>query len=147
MSDKKVVTTTINNLIPLIKEAFENDQEVSIKFKGTSMSPFFLDNETSVTLVPFEGDLQKYKVYLYCVDETYLLHRYIKTKEEKHYFRGDALYNFEVVDNKDVLAVVKEMKYKGQVIPCHNFSYRNSVKYYLFKKSIKLLIRRIIKGK
>jgi len=137
----------MNNLIPLIKESFENNQDVSIKVKGTSMSPFFVDNETSVTVSPFTGELQKLKVYLYCMENTYLLHRYMKSKDNKHYFRGDALYQFEVVDKEDILGVVKEMKYNGEVITCNDFSYRNNVKYYLFKKSIKLFIRRIIKGK
>ena len=137
----------MNNLIPLIKEAFENHQEVSIKVKGSSMRPFFVDNETIVTLAPFSGELQKLKVYLYKLNDTYILHRYIKTKEEKHYFRGDALYPFEIVEKENILGVVEEMKYKGEIIPCHDTSYRNNVRYFLIKKSIKLVIRRIIKGK
>lgn len=137
----------MNNLIPLIKESFENNQEVSIKVKGTSMCPFFVDNETTVTLIPFTGELHKMKVYLYSVNDTYLLHRYMKSKNNKHYFRGDALYQFEVVDKENIIGVVKEMKYKGEIIPCNDFSYRNNVRYFLFKKTIKLFIRRIIKGK
>lgn len=137
----------MNNLIPLIKESFENNQEVSIKVKGTSMRPFFVDNETTVVLTPFEGELQKLKVYLYCVDNTYLLHRFIRSKEDKHYFRGDALNKFEIVKKKDILGVVKEMKFMGEMIPCNDFSYRNSVRYYLLKKSIKLLLRKITRGK
>lgn len=137
----------MNNLIPLIKESFQNKQEVSIKVKGTSMSPFFVDNETTVSLLPFDGELQKLKVYLYCVKDTYLLHRFIKSKDGLHYFRGDALYSYEVVDTKDILGVVTEMKYRGEVIPCNDLIYRNNVRYYLLKKAIKLFIKRIIKGK
>ena len=106
LSNKKIVSTTITNLIPLIKESFANKQEVSIRVKGTSMSPFFVDNETIVTLAPFDGELIKLKVYLYSVNDVYLLHRYIKSEEEKHFFRGDALYNFEEVEKQNILGVV-----------------------------------------
>lgn len=137
----------MNDLIPLIKEAFQNKQDVSFKVKGTSMRPFFVDNETEVTVTRYDGELKKLHVYLFQVEEKYLLHRYIKTKGDKHYFRGDALYNYEVVEEDNIIGEVKEMKYREYQIQCNNFRYRNSVRYYLFRKSIKILLRRIIKGK
>ena len=137
----------MDTLIPLIQESLSNNQNISFKVKGTSMKPFFVDGETEVTLAPFEGELVKLKVYLYEVNNKYLLHRYVETKNDEHYFRGDALYQFEIVQKENIVGVVKEMKFRGEVISCNDRSYRNNVRYYLFKKTIKLFIRRIIKGK
>lgn len=136
----------MDNLIPFIQESFERQQDVSIKVKGTSMRPFYVDGKTEVTLSPFVGELKKLRVYLYKVNDQYLLHRYIKTKDNLHYFRGDALSTYEVVDTEDVLGVVTKMKYRGEVVACNDLRYRNNLRYYLFKKSIKLLIRSMIKG-
>ena len=52
----------MNDLIPLIKESFQKQQDVTIKVKGTSMKPFFVDKETDVVLSPFKGVPKKLKV-------------------------------------------------------------------------------------
>lgn len=137
----------MNELIPIIKEAFENHQDVSIKVNGTSMSPFLIHNETEVVISPFSGDLRRKDVYLYSIKNTYLLHRFIKQKNEFCLFRGDALYGFEKINKDKIYGIVREVKYKNKTISTNSKFYRFRVSLFLFKKSIKLLIRRIIKGK
>lgn len=135
----KTVKTSIESLLPIIEESFHNNQDISLVIKGTSMSPTFIDNKTVVSLQQFNGTLQKNHIYLYKVQDTTLLHRYIKTKAHTHMFRGDNCINYEYVDIKDII---------GEVIDVNHtpFKFTLNTIYHLSFKKLKEFIRKLIRG-
>jgi hypothetical protein len=144
--NKKVITS-FDNLIPLIQESFQNKQSITFKVKGTSMAPFFIDNQTEATLAPFSGTLSRGTVYLYKVSDTYLLHRYVKTKDGKHYFRGDALYQYEIILKDDIIGEVIQMKLGSKETDMNSVVYQSRVRLFMCTKTMKSIIRRIVKGR
>lgn len=135
----KKIKTSIESLLPLIEESFQNNQEVSIPVKGTSMSPTFKDNQTKVTLVHYQNKLVKNNVYLYKYENRVLLHRYLKTKNETHIFRGDNCINYEYVDEDNII---------GFVTKVDNIDFKTTVKtkYILFIKNVKAKIKKRLRG-
>ena len=136
----------MDRLIPLIQESLSQNQEVSFRVKGTSMSPFFLDDCTEVTVAPSNGELKKFEVYLFQINQTYLLHRLIKKQPHKNIFQGDALYQFEVVDESNVIGIVKKMKTNNKETLSSNIWYKAHVRIHHRIKTIKVFFRRLIKG-
>lgn len=112
----KTVKITLDELYPLIKEGIDNSQTVEIKISGNSMSPFLKDQKTVVGLDTFPGVLTKHHIYFYKYKDKYILHRYIKSLLDKHYFRGDALHVYELVDVDDIIAEVSYLKNNGKKI-------------------------------
>lgn len=103
------------------------------------MSPTFIDNKTVISLQKFSGTLQKKHVYLYKVQETILLHRYIKTKQQTHIFRGDNCSNNEYVDIESIIGEVIHVDQKP-------FAVSWKTKSYLKRKQLKQLIKKILRG-
>ena len=81
------------------------------------------------------------------MNDTYLLHRYIKKKQDKHLFRGDALYTYEVAETKDVVGIVSSFTSDKKTVKTSDLSYRIKLRFRLLLKSLKLFLRRVIKGK
>ena len=123
------INVSINELLPIIESAFSKHQPVTIRIKGKSMEPIFKDGETNVTLIRFPGTLRKKHIYIYKYNDTVILHRYIKTKNNIHYFRGDNQYCFEFVSIDDVVGCVVGSS--------------NSKNVYGIKNTIKSIIRRV----
>ncbi len=111
------------------------------------MSPFFVDNQTEVTLVPFSGTLRRRTVYLYNSNDTYLLHRYVKTKAGKHYFRGDALYRYEIISKEDIIGQVTTMKIGAKETHMNSVVHQFKVRTFMCFKTMKSIVRRIVKGR
>lgn len=139
------VKVPIENLLPLIKQGLDNNQDVELKVIGNSMKPFLKDQESIVVLRKYTGALKKHHIYFYHVEEKYILHRFIKTRKSINYFRGDALYGYEEVKTKDVLAeVVNYIEDEKKADP---YSFYNTLKLRLFLiyKSFKSMIKGIIR--
>ena len=139
------VKVSIDDLLPIIKQGLKNNQDVEIKVIGNSMKPFLKDQESIVVLRKHDGELKKHHIYFYHIGDTYILHRYIRTKNSINYFRGDAMYRYEEVDNSNVLAeVIYSISNEKKDKP---YSFGNMIKLRLFLvyKTIKSVIRKIVR--
>lgn len=140
----KSVTVSLKDLLPLIKESFLNNQKVEIMVTGNSMSPFLRDKKTIVILQKYSQVLKKHNIYFFSVSGTYVLHRYIKTKNNIHFFRGDALKKYEIVLEHNILAEVVSITGKKIVNP---YGLKSNFKLFifLFIKELKFLAKRILR--
>lgn len=129
-----------------ISESLKQGQSVSFVVKGNSMKPFFLDGLTEVSLKE-KDDYHKGDICLFKFNDHYILHRLVKIKEGHYIFRGDHLYGYECVKKEDILGFVYKFKQKDKIIHSSSLSYKFKVKLYLFYKSIKMVLRRLIRGK
>ena len=69
---------SIEQLIPIIRERFANDQTVRFSPRGVSMKPMLRQGRDSVVLSPIPEKLNKYDLVLYQSDNgRYILHRIV----------------------------------------------------------------------
>ena len=140
------IKVSIQDLLPTIHNGLDNNQLVELKVFGTSMKPFLKDQESVVILKKHTGTLIKHHIYFYHIRDKYILHRYIKTKNNINYFRGDALTGYEQVRNEDVLAEVITYKNDMDEINPYNFINMHKLRIYLICKWMKSIIRKIVRG-
>lgn len=133
----KTVKVKVEDLLPLIEEAFLNNQSFDLTVKGTSMSPTFENGKTVVTITKYTGELKKNDVYLYKYENKILLHRLVKVKNNHFIFLGDSLYQKEYVSESDIIGVVTKVDQKPFVT-----SFKT--KCYLYKRNIKSFIKRVL---
>ncbi|MBI9008560.1 MAG: S24/S26 family peptidase [Tenericutes bacterium] len=140
------IKVSIQDLLPTINNGLNNNQLVELKVFGTSMKPFLKDQESTVILKKYSGTLKKYHIYFYHIGDKYILHRFLKTKNNKNYFRGDALNGYELVRNEDVLAEVVAYKEVSNNKNLYSFINMFTLRCYLMYKGMKNLVKRIIRG-
>lgn len=128
-----------------IKPLLNDNQAVSFMVKGTSMKPFLKDGKTEVFLKT-KDEYRPLDICLFKLNQRYYLHRLIKIND-KYVFRGDALYTYEFIDKKDILAYVYQYQVNHKMVSTEAFIYKCKVRCYLLAKRIKLMLRRIVKGK
>lgn len=129
MNEKIIVNN--QELMALVKEQI-NNKNVTLTIKGNSMLPFFRDGRTIITLEK-PKKLKRLDVVLFKYNDIYILHRIIKIKE-KIVTQGDGLISKEIIDESDVVAVVKFFENKRKIIFSNN-------KFYLFKVRIWRMLR------
>lgn len=111
------------------------EKDVILRIKGNSMWPFFKDIKTSVTLRKVVSIKNK-EIYLFKLNDTYVLHRLIKVKDDKLIFRGDGNLGKEYTTKYSLI---------GHVIGFENKKYiKTSSKVYKVKLRLYLLLPRII---
>lgn len=139
-------TLTIDNdqFIEIIKEHLNLGQIVSIKVKGNSMLPFFINNKTIVDLKK-QTDYFKYDVVLAKYNNHFVLHRIIKIKNNKYTLRGDGNLTKELVTKEDIYAKVISFQTNEKIIK------RYKIKVFIWQllrpiRRILLKIRRMIKN-
>jgi hypothetical protein len=93
------------DLVSVVRTAIKDEGSFTLTIKGTSMTPFFINGETCVTLEAFDLP-RKNHVYLFKKDGKVHLHRLIKIKDDMLYFRGDALKSIETTLKGTVIAHV-----------------------------------------
>ncbi len=83
--------------------------DVEVRCKGTSMTPFLRDGIDIVVLSPCDKkELKKGEIVLFRYNGKYLLHRIIKVKENELIIQGDGICkNNEKVSQKDVIGLVR----------------------------------------
>lgn len=129
MNEKIIVNN--QELMALVKEQI-NNKNVTLTIKGNSMLPFFRDGRTIITLEK-PKKLKRLDVVLFKYNDIYILHRIIKIKE-KIVTQGDGLISKEIIDESDVVAVVKFFENKRKIIFSNN-------KFYLFKVRMWRILR------
>lgn len=129
----------------LIRDSLIKGQEVSFKVTGSSMKPMFQHQKTVVHVGPLYESLKKYDIILIALEEQLLLHRIIKLKPLTT--RGDALLRSELINEQDVLGIVKQYEYNGKKYTIQDFGWQ--FKYYInritvyIKYSILKVVRRL----
>ncbi len=132
-------------IFPIILESLKNNQIVELKISGSSMMPFLKHQKTTVGLQSFSGYLKRYHIYLFRLDEKYILHRFIRTKNDRLYFIGDALNRYEIPKIKDVLAEVKYMKEKDKKTYPYTFWKVFAFRFRTLLKRLKHLVKKIVR--
>lgn len=97
----------LESLIPILKERFKEDKDAIIQIKGTSMRPFYRDNQTLVKLTQ-PGELKKRDAVLFVSERGhYVLHRIEKIKGDTLIISGDGNRLKDTVPTSNVIARVK----------------------------------------
>jgi len=128
-----------------IIDVLNHEESVSFFVKGSSMNPFFLNQQTEVFIrtKPF---YQPKDVCLFKYGQKVLLHRLIRIKNGMYFFRGDHLYTYEKVEKEAILGYVYQMKTNEKMTRSIQVGYRLKVNLYLFYKKCKMIIRYIYRG-
>ena len=110
---EKQVSVNIEDMMPLIRESFENGQSVRIYPYGISMLPMLCDGRDSVVLSKAE-EIKKYDVVLYQRENgKYILHRVVKVGET-YTCIGDNQFVFDRGIRRDqIIAVCTAFTRKG----------------------------------
>ena len=112
------VNVSLDDVLPVIKEGLDNDQVVEIKVSGNSMYPFFKHQKTTIGLQRFNGTLMKNHIYFFEYNDKHILHRYLRTKDKTHCFKGDRLQQYEYPSDDQIIAeVVYILKNKKKINP------------------------------
>lgn len=112
-----------------MKEALEENGEVSFVSAGTSMMPTIRDRMDTVTLVKPCGKLKKGDIPFYQRDNgQYILHRIIYVNGDTYVTRGDNQWVNEYNVRQDqIIGVLKSIERSGKVYNVEDKEY----KYYL----------------
>lgn len=136
---KKVVS--FEEIEPLLIEKLNHGATAELTVKGRSMTPFYLDEITSVVLGKSKLPFKKNQVVFYHSNKGAVLHRIRRVEQDHLVTCGDALYLKEHIHNDSVFAVVLSHKTKKWV--------RETKKSYLILVSLWYLLkplRRILHG-
>ncbi|MDD2575469.1 MAG: S24/S26 family peptidase [Acholeplasmataceae bacterium] len=105
------------------------EKDVILRIKGNSMWPFFKSGKTSVYLHKVEL-IKKYEIYLFQLNDTYVLHRLIKIKNDKLIFKGDGNHSIELITKDDLIGHVVSYQNKKKIDTKSKF-YKFRVRLYL----------------
>lgn len=100
-------------LMPHIKDMLNEGKIVTFKVSGTSMWPFYMDQQTQVTLQ--KTAYRKYDVVLAYYTNRYVLHRILSIKNDTIILRGDGAVTKEILHAKDILGKVISYETKKAV--------------------------------
>jgi len=117
---------SFKDMEPLIKEKLTDGGSVEIKVIGTSMSPFYVDKLTYVSISKPQFPLRPFQVILFKRGEVAVLHRIVKVKEQAYLVMGDAQNQMETVKQDQIVGVVTSHRYLDKVTEETN-------RWYLFK--------------
>ena len=117
--------STMEELMPLIREVLDTGRSVSFSPMGTSMLPMLRQGIDTVTLSPVTGELRRYDLPLYRRDSgKYVLHRIIAVGET-YTCMGDNQFVPEPGLRRDqMIAVVTAFTRGGRTIPVTSPGYR-----------------------
>lgn len=112
-------------LLPLIKESLKKGQKIAVTVTGNSMFPLFAHERDSVTIEKAIVYKPKDIVLYLRDDDTPVLHRIIKKKEDGYAMCGDNQCVEEYpVKESNILGRVCEFERKGKIISSDNIIYR-----------------------
>lgn len=127
----------MDDIIPVMLEAFENDKTFTFPVNGRSMSPF-LKKDDLVTVSKCDeikkGDVILFKRTL----GGYVLHRVKRVKNDEIVVYGDRQLNYETLDRSQVIAIMVSKNRNGKEISLDKSSYK------MYKAFVKLKLTRLI---
>lgn len=151
--NKKV---TMQELLPFIEEALNNDKTFIIPITGTSMRPLLIAGRDTVTLRKCENKLKKGDLPLYRrQDGAFVLHRVVGFTENGDYIMcGDNQFLKEKgVTHNQIIGVVTEITRNGETFSVDSKKYQQYVKFGLSVLNIRYPYKRfrygmhLVKGK
>ena len=131
------IPVSVTELMPIVKERLAAGGEAVITVKGTSMSPFFVDGKTAVTLQKPKAPLRKLDVVLYESNGGYILHRIVGIKDDQLDIEGDALKKIETIPTSAVIAVVKSHRIGEKIIFHDDRKYLSNVRSWRFLRPLR----------
>lgn len=143
---KSIKLVHLDAIIPTILESLNHHQLVELKVSGDSMRPTLKNNLSIVGLEQYQGTLEKHHIYFYMYKGKYFLHRYLKTKNQIHYFQGDALYTYETfMDDAGIIASLVYIKHNNKKVNPYTFLSNITLNIRLCLKRTKMFIRKLVK--
>lgn len=114
----------IDELIPLINEAFNNNKTFTMPIKGTSMQPLW-HTGSLVELDKISSVKPRDILFYQREDGSYVLHRLWKIKNGKYYMIGDHQLILETINPNQCFAkVIAYHTKKGKKKNMNNFTYK-----------------------
>lgn len=113
---KEVQLTTLEELMPLIREQLSSGHSVQFSPKGTSMLPMLREGMDRVVLSPLPAELKKYDLPLYQRrDGKYVLHRIVGVGET-YAMLGDNQFTREPGIRREQMIGVVTTFYRGKKV-------------------------------
>lgn len=140
--NKKV---TMQELLPFIEEALNNDKTFTIPITGTSMLPLLVQGRDTVTLKKCDVPLKKGDLPLYRrKDGAFVLHRIVKVNSDNSYTMcGDNQFLKEKgIEHSQIIGVVTEIKRKDKTFSVEDKKYQLYVKLGLLLLNIRYPYKR-----
>lgn len=140
---------TMQELLPFIEEALNNDKTFRIPITGTSMRPLLIAGRDFVTLKKCDGSLKKGDLPLYRRnDGNFVLHRVIGFTENGEYIMcGDNQFLKEKgISENQIIGVVTEITRNGKTFSTENKKYQLYVKMGLLLLNIRYPYKRLRYG-
>jgi len=144
--NKKV---TMQELLPFIEEALNNDKTFTIPITGTSMLPLLVQGRDTVTLKKNVSPLKKGDLPLYRrKDGAFVLHRVVKVNEDGSYIMcGDNQFLKEKgITDENIIGVVSEITRKGENFSVESKRYQFYVKLGLLLLNVRYPYKRLRYG-
>ena len=126
MSELRRVSIPNEALLTQVGELVSGGHHVTIRVRGNSMNPFFVDRRDEVILSPFtKEDIKVGKVILARDGQgRFILHRIIKIEGEDIVMMGDGnLKGVEHTTTNDILGIVTAGIRKGKQVKCAGFGW------------------------
>lgn len=145
---------SLEELVPVMREALEESGEVSFISAGTSMLPTIRDRKDTVTLVKPQGKLKKGDIPFYQRDNgQYILHRIVYVNGDTYVTCGDNQWVNEYnVRDDQIIGVLKSFDRNGKTHHVDDTSYKLYVKLlpairwiYRLSNSVKIRVLNFIK--
>ena len=132
--------TSMDSLMPLIRESLEAGKTVRFSPMGISMLPMLRQGIDTVTLSPIRGDLKKYDIPLYQRDNgAYILHRIISVGDTC-VCMGDNQFAPEMGVRRDqMIAVVSSFTRGSREISVTSVIYRLYCRFWHYSRPMRHL--------
>lgn len=124
MNELRRVSIPNEVLLTQVGELVATGHHVTIRVRGNSMNPFFVDRRDEVVLSPFGKENIKVGKVILARDKDgrYILHRIIKIEGEDIVMMGDGnLKGVEHTTADEVLGLVTGAVRKGKQVACSGF--------------------------
>ena len=117
---------SLNELVPVMREALEENGEVSFVSTGVSMMPTIRDRKDTVTLVKPQGKLKKGDIPFYRRENgQYVLHRIVFINGDTYVTCGDNQWVNEYnVRDDQIIGVLKSIERNGKVYTVDDRKYK-----------------------
>ena len=135
----------MQELLPFIEEALNNDKTFTIPITGTSMLPLLVQGRDAVTLKKCDAPLKKGDLPLYRrKDGAFVLHRVVKVDNNANYTMcGDNQFLKEKgIEYSQIIGVVTEIKRKDKTFSVEDKKYQLYVKLGLLLLNVRYPYKR-----
>ena len=137
---------TMEELLPFIEEAFDNNKTFTIPISGTSMLPLLVQGRDTVTIKKIESPLSVGDLPLYRrKDGAFVLHRIIKVNNDGTYILcGDNQFIKETgITDNEMIGVVTDITRDGKNFSVTNKKYQRYVErgitFFIFRYPLRRL--------